>query len=163
MARFKSNKKKLYIGFIGEREAAEYIATSNIALSHNFLSVCFTNISSLVQYLVAFFTCFSCNSCPLQIWAAGRHKKIDQIVGPFPLNFNLVQGEIGFWSMKCNRASEKITTLFHLNPGCQTKSSKRILRSHFLPFFIQVRLPSCPIGFHVLSATICSHIHGNHQ
>ena len=29
-ARFESNKKKLYIGFIGEREAAEYIATSNI-------------------------------------------------------------------------------------------------------------------------------------
>ena len=29
-ARFESNKKKLYIGFIGERESAEYIATSNI-------------------------------------------------------------------------------------------------------------------------------------
>ena len=31
-----SNKKKLYIGFIGEREAAEYIATSNIGFFNIF-------------------------------------------------------------------------------------------------------------------------------
>ena len=39
MARFGSNKKKLYIGFIGEREAVEYIATSNIGLFNIFLLV----------------------------------------------------------------------------------------------------------------------------
>ena len=75
MARFKSNKKKLYIGFIGEREAAEYIATSNIGPFTHFSFVCWTNISSLLQHLFAFFTYFSCNPCPLQIWAACRHTK----------------------------------------------------------------------------------------
>ena len=67
MARFESNKKKLYIGFIGEREAAEYIATSNIGLFNIFvlkhffckeLKIIVENLTTLVLNMVSE-VCFS--------------------------------------------------------------------------------------------------------
>ena len=120
-----------------------------LALSHIFLSF----VEQIFHVYCNISLRFSCSSDPkvLQLVPTTNlsslppRKKLDQMLGPFPLKFNL----------------KEITKLFHLNSGCRTKSSKHILRSQFLPVFIQARLPSCPIGFHVLSATICSQIHGN--
>ena len=55
MARFKSNKKKLYIGFIGEREAAEYIATSNIG---PFTHFSFRVLSKYFKFIATSFCVF---------------------------------------------------------------------------------------------------------
>ena len=65
-----------------------------------------------------------------------QKKFIKCSLGPFPLNFNLVQGKIGFCSMKRNRAPKKIKKLFHLNPAnifCGHIFCHFLSKSVFLP------------------------------
>ena len=141
MARFKSNKKKLYIGFIGEREAAEYIATSNIGPFTFFFSC----VEQIFQVYCNISLRFSPTSAPKVMHTMPttnlsslppQKKFIKCSLGPFPLNFNLAQGKIGFCSIKRNRAPKKITKLFHLNPAnifCGHIFCHFLSKSVFLP------------------------------
>ena len=149
MARFKSNKKKLYIGFIGEREAAEYIATSNIGPFTHFPFVCWTNISILLQHLVAFFMLFRRKSAAAlpttNLSSLSPRKKLDQMLGPFPLKFNLVQGEIGFGSMKRNRAPKKNYKTVSL----EFRLPDKVQQTYFaFTFFVTFYPSPSSFGFH---------------